>query len=123
VKGYFYLLSILFASSVLFGGLRSVLIADMETRLLYLAGVALFSLCLAGCYGLAFNRSYLSPQAWKLVGHMTLALGAVTVILGLRGPEPAELFSLFMALLNHALFAVPAILYGHHLQNRLNAGG
>jgi hypothetical protein len=125
VKGYFYLLCVLFAASALVRILSLVVIEDALTGLRFVADIILFGLCLRGCFGLAFGRRYLSTQAWRLIGHLTLALGGVNVILRISGPDlglapqagPADPFSLALSFLPYILFAIPAILYGHSLQH------
>jgi hypothetical protein len=123
VKGYFYLLAVLFAASAVVRMLSLAMIDDALTQLRYVADVILFGICLAGCFGLAYGRRYFSAQAWRLIAHLTLALGAVTIVLRVSGPNfglpaqaPADPFSLALSFLPYILFAIPAILYGHSLK-------
>jgi hypothetical protein len=124
VKGYFYLLAVLFAASVLTRGISLFLVEDLLTQLRYMADIVLFGLCLKGCFGMAFGRTYHSPPVWRLIAHLTLALGGFTLVLGILGPDlgrsphsPTDPISLGFSVLPYVLFAIPAILYGHSLKH------
>ncbi len=125
MKGYFFLLALLYAVTV-FMSLWSLtnplhLLVALKNAL----DIALFSLCLTGCYGLAFKRRYLEPARWRITFQATLILGVFSVVLLGFGdrfgvPTPAGnpgLLELGLIFLPYLLFAIPAILYEHALRN------
>jgi hypothetical protein len=122
VKGYFILLAILFVATALVRAMSLAVAFDPVRLIQGMAEIGLFGLCLAGCHGLAFDRRYSTSQAWRLVGHLTLVVGGLSVFFRYRGEgdgmPSTDLYSLGLAFLPYLLFAIPAILYGHSLREK-----
>jgi hypothetical protein len=121
VKGYFYLLAVLFGATALVRALSLAVAFDAVRLMRDMAELGLFGLCLAACHGLSFGRRYSTSQAWRLIGHLTLVVGGLTVFFRYRGAgdgmPPTDLYSLGLAFLPYVLFAIPTILYAHSLQH------
>lgn len=90
-----------------------------------LGAVVLFTLCMAGCLQLAWNRRlvrFTTPQ-WRMTYQATLALGAFAVLLKNFGevlgvamePVPTGLMQIGMDFLPYLLFAIPVIILEHEL--------
>lgn len=86
--------------------------------------VALFSICLVGCFGLAFRRVYLEPTRWRVTYQATFTLGVFSVMLmGFGGrfgvPMPVgdpSLIELGLLYLPYLLFGIPVVLYERALR-------
>ena len=117
MKTYFVLLAVLFLSSTLTRALQLLTVTESLFAFKILADIALFALCLLGCYGLAFGRRFFSVAFWAWPGRLTLILGGAHVLLVLSSlDESASPFwpiDLGMAVLIYILFAIPAILYAN----------
>lgn len=128
MKTYFVLLAILYVGNLAnsFVGLAFVAAPVMIAKIA--ADVALMSISLWGCYGMAFGKRYLSAAKWRIVYQATLALGVATVLLyangevvGLPPLEGIGLLHAGMIFLPYVLFAVPIILYEKELKEKTNA--
>lgn len=117
MKTYFVLLAVLFVSSMFTRGLQLLTVTDTLFAFKAMADVVLFALCLLGCYGLAFGKTFFSTAFWAWPGRLTLILAGGHVLLVLMSlSEDASPFwpiDLGMHLLIYILFAIPAILYAN----------
>lgn len=81
MKTYFVLLAVLFLSTAATRLLQLLTVTDSLAAFKVLADIGLFALCLLGCYGLAFGKSFFSAAFWAWPGRMTLVLSGVHVLL------------------------------------------
>jgi hypothetical protein len=123
MKGYFYLLFVLYLATVMRNGLALAYPSHPLVSLRDVAAIVLFGLCVLGCHSMAFARTRFNPPAWRLVYTATLALGVFSLLLHTfgermgvtwQGGKP-HFLSMVMDFLNYLLFAVPVIL----LENRM----
>lgn len=129
--GYFVLLCILYLVTV--GTSLWALTQPLHSLFVVkdLGTIVLFSLCLRGCYGLVFKKTYWIPEKWRIVFQGTLVLGVFTVILygygeNLGVPSPAgapTLIDLGLMYLPYLLFAIPVILYENTLKKSAQESG
>lgn len=120
MKPYFFLLAILFASTLyktathVLAGLPPMVLG------LELLMLPLFALCLLAAYARAFERRFFSAGVWRLIWMGTLGLGVVRIgVMGLGySGAPINQLELFMIGVIHGLFAVPAIHYERQMLNK-----
>jgi hypothetical protein len=128
MKGYVVLLAVLWLVNVAVRLLSlthpAAMLPNALLGALYVADVALFTLCLAGSLDAAFGTRLtrrLPAGTLRLAWRATLAEGLLTVLLmgfgdrlGLPGFGPGPgLVSLLLILLPYTLFAAPLILAEH----------
>ncbi len=125
MKGYFYLLSVLYLVTVLVSLWSLTNPLHVLTALKNALDIALFSACLAACHGLVYKRRYWEAPRWRLIYQATLTLGVFGVMLMGYGerfgvPSPVGspgLIQLGLWFLPYLLFVIPVILYEHALKN------
>ncbi len=124
MKGYFFLLAILYLVTLLMNIWSLTHHIPTLLAVKNALDIALFALCLLGAFGLAFRRSYWEPLRWRMVYQATLVLGVFSVMIMGFGerfgmPSPMgkpSLLQLGMLFLPYLLFALPVILYEHALR-------
>jgi hypothetical protein len=132
MKGYFYLLLVLYVAQTMKNLLTLVAVGGGIMLVKTLVDAVLFLLCLGAGYALAFRRPLPGPLGdwqsghWKLLYQTTFAVGALYVLLALLGPGwgvplpagSAHPLNLIMAVLNYVLFGVPAVLLHGRLSGK-----
>lgn len=129
MKGYFVLLCVLYLATLFMSVWSLTNPLHVLVALKNALDIALFSICLAGCFGLAFKRVYLEPTRWRLTYQATLTLGVFSVMLMGFGdrfgvPMPVgqpSLLELGLMFLPYLLFALPVILYEQALKKGFSA--
>lgn len=115
MKTYFVLLAVLFLSSTVTRALQLLTVTDSLFAFKILADIALFALCLLGCYGITHGRRFFSVAFWAWPRRLILVLAGVHVLLVLssldKSASPFWPIDLGMAVLISTLFAIPAMLY------------
>lgn len=74
MKTYFVLLAVLFLSTAATRLLQLLTVTDSLAAFKVLADIGLFALCLLGCYGLAFGKSFFSAAFWAWPGRKAAAI-------------------------------------------------
>lgn len=129
MKGYFFLLSVLYLAFLALAVWGLTTFLHMYITLKLLADIVLPGLCVWACYGLAFKKVYMGPIAWRMVYNLTFILGVFAVLLrgwpdklGVPSPVGApHVLDLALTFLPYILFAIPAVLYDHELKQKQKA--
>jgi len=129
MKVYFVLLCVLYLATLVMSVWSLTNPLHLLVALKNALDIALFFLCLVGCFGLAFRREYLEPTRWRLTYQATLTLGVFSVVLmGFGGrfgvPMPVgdpSLVELGLLYLPYLLFAIPVVLYEQALRKGFDA--
>lgn len=124
MKGYFYLLIVLFCTNLFFtNGMVLFNPPSAYAPLRILVETGLFVFCIIAAYGLAYRKvfSAFSMGFWNILSKLVIALASVRIVaVFLTGSDPSALSSgimgLMMMLVVYILFAAPPILYHHKLR-------
>ncbi|THB67061.1 MAG: hypothetical protein D6E12_09380 [Desulfovibrio sp.] len=124
MKGYFYLLCVLY---VLHTGVN-IFVAVVEPHGMYvmkaLIDAVCFALCLVGSYGLAHRKPIWTTWTWRTIYQATLVMGGFFFIaqgfgdvLGIDHPAAdAGPINLAMLLIKYLLFAIPVVIYEYAMR-------
>jgi hypothetical protein len=126
MKVYTVLLAILYALRMFISLWALTTLPHWLFALNHLADIALFTLCVAAAVEFGFGKRLvrLPLDTWRLVGRLTLVLGAFSTLLYTNGqifgaPAPAAgggILQVAMIFLPYVLFAIPVIVYEHKLR-------
>ena len=127
MKGYFYMLAVLFVAHVAMSVFLVIFVPHPMYLLKTVVDVVLFALALLGCYGLTHHKAIWTSFTWRVIFQAILVIGAFFVLANVAGgkmgidfPTPPvtrmPILYPFMLGLVYVLFAWPVILYEYALR-------